>query len=246
MKQYTHDDFDLFDEDDELELALRASLATTSTPRPGASRHERQQLVRPDVMTPRPRIDYGRALVRTMLSMNHTLQAIAERLDDDPYRHPTRDDDCAPRRPTRDERCDPCRPRQRPQPQAVECAPRQATACDGEAVFLGIDSRLVGSSEPIKPNETKTFVVSTTGPLQITDFYVGDREAPDFVVSDIKIGRHSRLESGRLPASMFSSEASQRVPMQAYLPASGEVRIEVTNISAEPRHFSAGFTGYEV
>lgn len=245
MKQYHHDDFDLFDEDDELELALRASLATATDRRIEPAR----QAIRPDVLPrPTPRIDYGRALVRTMLHMNSTLQTIAERLDDPHERRGSRayDDDCAPRQPTRDERCDPCRPQQRPRPKASECAPRQLPACDGEAVFLGVDSRLVGTGEPIEGGATKSFVVSTTGPLQITDFYVGDREAADFVISDIKIGRHSRLESGRLPASMFSSEASQRVPMQAYLPASGEVRIEVTNIAAEPKHFSAGFTGYEI
>jgi hypothetical protein len=110
-------------------------------------------------------------------------------------------------------------------------------------IFLGVSTQGVtiaaGASLNI-PAETNTR-------LRVTDFFVDDAIAADFVIQDIQISRLSLFAGNlRIPASCFVTSV-QRPPLEApVLPSGTELSVNVTNRSGAARAFDSMFTGLDV
>lgn len=110
-------------------------------------------------------------------------------------------------------------------------------------IFLGVSTAGV----TIAAGATLNITAETNTRLRVTDFFVDDAVAADFVINDIQISRLSLFAGNlRIPASSFVTSV-QRPPLEApILPSGTELSVSVTNRSGAPRAFDSMFTGLDV
>lgn len=110
-------------------------------------------------------------------------------------------------------------------------------------IFLGVSTAGV----TIAAGATLNITAETNTRLRVTDFFVDDAIAADFVINDIQISRLSLFAGNlRIPASSFVTSV-QRPPLEApILPSGTELSVSVTNRSGAARAFDSMFTGLDV
>ena len=118
----------------------------------------------------------------------------------------------------------------------------------GARIYLGATSRRTDNGAPIPPGATRTISVEATEPLEIRGLLVNPHDAVNFQISRIQIARTNLLAGSHpVPSSIFSCRSFLHPRMQTpRLAANTSVDIEVINISASPRHFSAAFEAIDL
>jgi hypothetical protein len=115
-------------------------------------------------------------------------------------------------------------------------------AGDLPQIFLPLDS-----STTIAASIADTVKGEPTSRVRITDLFIDPRDADDFLVSGIKVGRLDHLVgSGSIPAGSFSS-GNQRPPIATPILASGTpAQLSVTNRGGAARRFVGFFTAIDL
>lgn len=91
-----------------------------------------------------------------------------------------------------------------------------------------------------------TGLPTVDGPFKPTWFHIPENVARHLLITDIKVGRNSQLISTTcLPASIFSSNRTEKLHTETLLPNRMYITLSITNTSSEAVDFSGEVIGNE-